>query len=130
MVSLVWWDSLSWRTNNGLVQRLQKSADIVTSGTMPTTPISALAAILYFPPFEIYCKCRAAKSEKRRCSTRHWKGPVFGHSRVLDDFGTFERIYYMVPRYNLTMNFAALMPERVVWRNDAVDLMGDLYRRL
>lgn len=54
--SLVWWMS-----NFNLLQRLQRSAGIITSEALPTTPTSTLEMILDLSQLDVYCKGLVAR---------------------------------------------------------------------
>ena len=62
---VVWWESLDRNTNSELIQRLQRSAYIIISGSLHTTPTSAPEIILGLFPFDLFCRRMAAKISER-----------------------------------------------------------------
>lgn len=61
--------------------------------------------ILHLAPFEFYYHNVAAKSGSLYCATDQWHMSETGHTKVLNDFVTVERIDYMIARYEFTRIF-------------------------
>jgi hypothetical protein len=67
--SFVWWQRTELKTAHAELQKVQRLACLLTTGTMKSAPTIALEAMLDLPPLPVMVKKEAAQSAFRMLDT-------------------------------------------------------------
>lgn len=115
---LVWWVSLSLKSNVIKVNRLQRSVALGITGAMKSNSGDALNAILSIAPIELIASEFAAKSAVRLKSLGIFKERPKGHSSILSLFPGISDIKnydYISPVLTFDHNYTVKITERRDW---------------
>ena len=100
----IWINGTKTKHNQTLLNGVQRLANVIITGALPTTPGTALDVITGSPPLHLWLSEEAAKGALRLRDLGHWLPPPAGRSstRITSHISTNDRLLRDIPECNLT----------------------------
>jgi len=120
----VWWNCLSKVSNQNILNKVQRSACILITGAMKTTPSNALNAILNIMPLDLYTSYVASVWTHRLKDTISWPNQKIGHTCLPEQFSIDGKLDCITSEIKLKKDFQTIYPTRNDW-NDPPNFIGE-----
>ena len=113
-----WWTVTHTDTHIKHLDKVRRTAALLITGALPTTPTKALFTMLHWLPTKLLIKQHAKMGAARLNAIKPWTSTHPGHSTILTvDFETSNNIDYTVPRPSWDKEYSTLIPTREGWEN-------------
>jgi ribonuclease HI len=117
----VWWPALDKITYTKLLEKVQRTACMLLSGALRTTPTKALEVMFHLLPVDIFAKQRAAYTAARLAAVGQWKCIRTGHSRIIETLGEeLVNLDYITTVLRFDKSFRTICPSRDFWKDAMV----------
>ena len=101
--STIWINGTKTKRNQTLLNGVQRLANVIITGALPTTPGTALDVITGTPPLDLWLSEEAAKGALRLRDLGHWLPPPAGRpsTRLTSHISTNDRLLRDIPECNI-----------------------------
>lgn len=126
--AVVWWPKVTQRTTIKNLARIQRLAELITTGAISSTPTAALDAILNLPPLDIFIKGEARMASYRMSVSDCWNNPYvdLGHSKIskMVNIGEIGDMIsdYSLPEYHFEKPFQITISSREEWKDKETEI--------
>ena len=127
---LVWWQGVNKKKLLTRLSLVQRSASILITGALRSTPQAALNAILNLQPLDILIKFQAARCALRLRETDALKSLNYGHASILNITPIYDlsrgdsHISDYIPPHRVFNDIKVEFPSRESWTNGSLPLPG------
>ena len=120
--ALVWWPATEKKYNKTKLNKIQRTACILTTGALSTSPTEALNVLTHLLPLDLHIKTIATCSAVRLRDIGSWTTRPYGHSKILLQGPPLLKngSDYTVPDLNFKKGFTVRFPPRAEWSKGKV----------
>jgi ribonuclease HI len=117
----VWWPALDKITYVRMMEKVQRTACMLISGALRTTPTRALEVMFHLIPIDFFGKQMAANVATRLSAVSQWKCLQVGHSTIVRSLSEeLANLDYIKPTLCFDKCFRTICPSRESWRNGSI----------